>query len=226
MGLEERRRREKEHRRSVIVNAARKLFFEKGFKYVTVDNIAKKSELSKGSIYLYFKSKDEIYTHILFSDIEKFNKKSAHLFQENKSAAELTIEFACIYFEFFLNDRELFRIMMTFMLHTEDLNLADSVNEHIIEVTNNTIKIIETILQHGIEKGEFPPDINVRQCRNAIWGFLNGIISLHLFTGKEANREERIRSTIKGSLSIFIKGLSAYRKMDEMISQDKNFQTI
>jgi AcrR family transcriptional regulator len=226
MGLEERRRREKEQRRSAIVNAARKLFFEKGFKYVTVDNIAKKSELSKGSIYLYFKSKEEIYTHILFSDIEKFNTKSAHLFQNNKSAAELIIEFAFIYIDFFLNDRELFRIMMTFMLHTEDMNLAESVNEHIIEVTNNTIKIIETILQHGIEQDEFPADINVRQCRNAMWGFLNGIISLHLFTGKEASRAERIRSTIKGSLSIFIKGLKSYRKSDEMISQNNNFQTI
>ena len=226
MGLEERRRREKEQRRSVIVNAARKLFFEKGFKYVTVDNIAKKSELSKGSIYLYFKSKEEIYTHILFSDIEKFNKKSAHLFQDNKSATELILEFAFIYFDFFLNDRELFRIMMTFMLHTEDMNLAQSANEHLIEVTNNTIKIIETILQRGIEQGEFPADINVRQCRNAIWGFLNGIISLHLFTGKEATREERIRSTIKRSLSIFIKGLKSYCKTDEMISQNNNFQTI
>ena len=226
MGLEERRRREKEQRRSVIVNAARKLFFEKGFKYVTVDNIAKKSELSKGSIYLYFKSKEEIYTHILFSDIEKFNKKSAHLFRNDKSAAELIHEFACIYIDFFLSDRELFRIMMTFMLHTEDMNLAESTNEHIIEVTNNTIKIIETILQRGIEQDEFPADINVRQCRNAIWGVLNGIISLHLFTGKEANREERIRSTIKESLSIFIKGLTAYRKTDEMISRNNNFQTI
>jgi AcrR family transcriptional regulator len=226
MGLEERRRREKEQRRSVIVNAARKLFFEKGFKYVTVDNIAKKSELSKGSIYLYFNSKEEIYTHILFSDIEKFNKKSAHLFQDSKSATELILEFACIYFDFFLNDRELFRIMMTFMLHTEDMNLAESVNEHIIEVTNNTIKIIETILQRGIEQCEFPADINVRQCRNALWGLLNGIISLHLFTGKEANREERIRTTIKGSLEIFIKGLKNYSKTDEMTSRNNNFQTI
>jgi AcrR family transcriptional regulator len=226
MGLEERRRREKEQRRSVILNAARKLFFEKGFKYVTVDNIAKRSELSKGSIYLYFKSKEEIYTNILFSDIEKFNKKSAHLFQDSKSATELIREFAFIYIDFFLNDRELFRIMMTFMLHTEDMNLAESVNEHIIEVTNNTIKIIETILKLGIEKDEFPADINVRQCRNAIWGFLNGIISLHLFTGKEASREERIRSTIKGSLGIFIKGLKSYCKSDEMISQNNNFQTI
>ncbi len=99
------------------------------------------------------------------------------------------MDFACIYVDFFLNDRELFRIMMTFMLHTEELNLTESVNQHIIDVTNNTVKIIETILQHGIDRGEFPADINLGQSRNALWGLLNGIISLHLFTGRRPTRK-------------------------------------
>jgi AcrR family transcriptional regulator len=226
MGLEDRRKREKDQRRSAILNAARKLFFEKGFRYVTVENIARKAELSKGSIYLYFNSKEEIYTQILLNDIDKFNKKSSLIFQNGKSAAELVMDFAFIYVDFFLNDRELFRIMMTFMLHTEDMNLAETVNQHIIEVTNNTVKIIETILQQGIEKGEFPSDINLRLSRNAMWGLLNGIISLHLFTGKEAHKEERIRSAVKASLDIFINGLRRYKKSDEMINQNINFQTI
>ncbi|MCX5839904.1 MAG: TetR/AcrR family transcriptional regulator [Deltaproteobacteria bacterium] len=226
MGLEDRRKREKDQRRSAILNAARKLFFEKGFRHVTVENIARKAELSKGSIYIYFRSKEEIYTQILLNDIDKFNKKSSLIFQNGKSAAELVMDFAFIYVDFFLNDRELFRIMMTFMLHTEDMNLAETVNQHIIEVTNNTVKIIETILQQGIEKGEFPSDINLRLSRNAMWGLLNGIISLHLFTGKEANKEERIRSAVKASLDIFINGLRRYKKSDEMINQNINFQTI
>jgi AcrR family transcriptional regulator len=226
MGLEDRRKREKDQRRSAILNAARKLFFEKGFRYVTVENIARKAELSKGSIYLYFRSKEEIYTQILLNDIDKFNKKSSLIFQNGKSAVELVMDFAFTYVDFFLNDRELFRIMMTFMLHTEDMNLAETVNQHIIEVTNNTVKIIETILQQGIEKGEFPSDINLRLSRNAMWGLLNGIISLHLFTGKEAHKEERIRSAVKASLDIFINGLRRYKKSDEMINQNINFQTI
>jgi hypothetical protein len=46
-------------------------------------------------------------------------------------------------------------------------------------------------------------------CRNALWGLLNGIISLHLFTGSEGRRAELIRETIKESLRIFIRGLQA-----------------
>lgn len=226
MGLADRRKREKEQRRNAILNASRKLFFEKGFRHVTVENIARKAELSKGSVYLYFSSKEEIYTQILLSDIDKFNKKSSQIFQNGKSAAELVMDFACIYVDFFLNDRELFRIMMTFMLHTEELNLTEDVNQHIIEVTNNTAQVIETILQQGIDRGEFPRDINLRQSRNALWGLLNGITSLHLFTGREANKEERIRSTIQGSLNIFIKGLKTHRNGEEIISRNRNFQTI
>ena len=61
MGLQERRGKEKDGRRKLILEAARTLFLEKGFNNVTVDEIAKFAELGKGSIYLYFNGKEEIY---------------------------------------------------------------------------------------------------------------------------------------------------------------------
>lgn len=207
MGLEERRKRERENRRNAILKAARRLFFEKGFKTVTVESIARKAELSKGSIYLYYNSKEEIYTQILLMDIEKFHEKISCLLQTSSSASEALVKLAEIYVENFLNDRELFRILMTFMLHTADMNLPEDLNNHIVKITNQNISIIEQIFRCGIERGEFPPTINLRLLRNALWGLLNGIISLHLFTGVESKRAEAIRSTIKASLDIFIRGL-------------------
>lgn len=210
MGLEERRKRERENRRNAILKAARKLFFEKGFKPVTVESIAKKAELSKGSIYLYYNSKEEIYTQILLSDIDKFHERIANLLPNTAngySASDALYKLAGIYVDFFLNDRELFRILMTFMLHTTDMNLPEDLNNHIIKTTNRTISIIEQIFRYGVERGEFPRTINLRLSRNAIWGLLNGIISLHIFTGIESKRVEVIHSTIKAGLDIYIRGL-------------------
>ncbi|MDD5711618.1 MAG: TetR/AcrR family transcriptional regulator [Smithellaceae bacterium] len=207
MGLEERRRREKENRRTAILNAARKLFFEKGFKPVTVESIAKKAELSKGSIYLHFNSKEEIYTHILLSDIQKFQNRTADVFRNGESATELLLRLSNVYIDFFLSDRELFRILMNFMLHTGNLNLPDDLNNHIIKTMNKSISIIDKVLQYGIDNGEFSAQINVRQNRNALWGLLNGIISLYLFIGMGGKREEAIRSTVKSSLDVYAKGL-------------------
>ena len=214
MGLEERRKRERENRKNAILKAARKLFFEKGFRQVTVENIARKAEFSKGSIYLYFNSKEEIYSQILLNDIDKFHDRVADILQGPSSAFEALIRVAEIYVDFFLNDRELLRILMNFMLHNNDMNLPEDINNHIIKTTNRTISIIEQVFKYGIEKGEFPPDINLRMNRNAIWGLLNGIISLHLFTGKESGRTEVIHSTIKSGLEIYIRGMENSRKKE------------
>lgn len=207
MGLQERRKREKENRKNAILKAARKLFFEKGYRPVTVESIARKAELSKGSIYLYYSSKEEIYSQILLSDIEKFHDHVADILQGSSGASGALVRLAETYIDFFLNDRELFRILMNFMIHNNGMNLPEDLNIHIIKTTNRAIDIFEQILKAGVEKGEFPPDIDLRLNRNAIWGLLNGIIALHLFVGKEARRAEAIRSTIKAGLEIYIRGL-------------------
>lgn len=212
MGSERRREREKEHRRSAILRSARKEFFEKGFRAVTVDSIARRAELSKGAIYLYFKSKEEIYAQILLRDIDKFHDKVETLLDTSKSASENLRSYAEVYAAFFISDRELFRIFMNFMIQHNPVNFTPNINDHIVKATNQTVVIIEQILQLGVERGEFPQGLDIRVCRNALWGFLNGIIALHLFTGREETREERVRTQIRGGLEVFIAGLRSEKK--------------
>jgi AcrR family transcriptional regulator len=205
--FEEKRKKEKENRKNTILRAARRLFFDRGFKSVTVDNIAAKSEVSKGSIYLCFESKEEIYAQILISDNIALYERIKNFSAAEASASQLLMEFARIYVDYFLNDNELFRILMTFMLQTGQMNLTEKQNTELIRSTNENIKIISEIIQKGIDSGEFSPIGNIRQMQNAIWGMLNGVISLYVFTGNPAKRTERIHSTIRDSLNVFIEGL-------------------
>lgn len=209
MVFEEKRKKEKENRKNTILRAARRLFFDRGFKSVTVDNIAAKSEVSKGSIYLCFESKEEIYAQILISDNIALYERIKNFSATEASASQLLLEFARIYVDYFLNDNELFRILMTFMIQTGQMNLTEKQNTELIRSTNENIKIISEIIQKGIDSGEFSPIGNIRQMQNAIWGMLNGVISLYVFTGNPAKRTERIHSTIRDSLNVFIEGLKA-----------------
>ena len=65
MGIAERKEREKQQRREEIVQAAEEVFFSKGFEKSTMDDVAEKAELSKGTLYLYFKSKEELLIGII-----------------------------------------------------------------------------------------------------------------------------------------------------------------
>ena len=150
MSSEERRRKEKENRKNAILKAARKLFFERGFKSVTVDLIAAKAEVSKGSIYLYFDSKEEIYTQILISANIERHKEIENFAKQEGTASELLSIFARDYINFFFENKELFRILMTFMLHADNMNLTEDQNTQLIHTTNENIRLISEILQRGI----------------------------------------------------------------------------
>ena len=95
------------------------------------------------------------------------------------------------------------------MMQTGQMHLTEKQRNELIRSTNQNIKPISEIIQKGIDSGEFSPVSNIRQMQNAIWGMLNGIISLYLFTGNPIKRMERIHSTVRNSLNIFINGLKA-----------------
>lgn len=215
-GPEKRRKREKEQRKKAILKAARKLFAEFGYRPVTVASIAKKAELSKGAIYLYFNSKEEIYAQILIGDIETFHKAISQIFQKGEPASQILYDFADAYIDIFLHAREQFRTLMNFMLNADNLNLSNGIRKQIIREMNRTISLIEKILQYGVDSGELVMEKDhMRNMRNALWGFLNGVISLHLFVGVESMREERIRSNVRKGLETIIDGLSTTNEEEQ-----------
>lgn len=70
MGLQERRERERQARKSAVLDAARELFLERGFNGTTTKQIAENCELSEATLFFYFRSKNEIFTSLLFEGIE------------------------------------------------------------------------------------------------------------------------------------------------------------
>ena len=70
MGINERKEREKEHRREEIISSAEKVFFEKGLQTATMDEIAERAELGKSTLYLYYKSKEDLYLAVLLRGTE------------------------------------------------------------------------------------------------------------------------------------------------------------
>src|SRR6056297_3816415 len=80
MGISERRQREREERRRVIIEAAKKVFLEKGIEHATMKDVAAEAELSKAALYLYFKNREELtfeLLHISFSKIKQVIQTSA-----------------------------------------------------------------------------------------------------------------------------------------------------
>ena len=87
MGISERRQREKEQRKTDIIDAAERLFFSRSYEDVTMDDIAREVELNKATIYLYFKNKETLYATIVLRGIQILKEKYSECMQKQGSGS-------------------------------------------------------------------------------------------------------------------------------------------
>jgi AcrR family transcriptional regulator len=72
MAIHERQLRERERRRQQIIAASKRVFISKGIK-ATIKDIAEEAELSPGTLYIYFKNKDELYASLSIRLLKHLN---------------------------------------------------------------------------------------------------------------------------------------------------------
>ena len=83
MATADRRKREARQRRTSILDAARKVFWQRGYDRATMPQIAEQAELAPGTLYLYFPSKDALYVELLAEGYELLRRR----LQQQRSAA-------------------------------------------------------------------------------------------------------------------------------------------
>ena len=102
-----------EFRRAEIIDAARTVFAREGFARGIMDEIAIQAGMAKGTIYLYFKSKDEIYRAVLRHDMDSLNKVTLERIDAEKDLKKKIRAYIQVRIENADLRKEFFRIMDT-----------------------------------------------------------------------------------------------------------------
>jgi AcrR family transcriptional regulator len=151
--VEPRWRRLPEERPKQILKAALAVFGESGLAASRLDDIAKRAGLSKGTIYLYFPNKEELFRevvrHTVISKIEENEKRFAEM---TGSATEVLTVFMRQYWAFIRSSdfAPLFRL-----IHAEIHNFPDLALFYGEEVVSRGQRLIAGIICRGIDAGEF-----------------------------------------------------------------------
>jgi AcrR family transcriptional regulator len=100
-----------EFRRAEIVDAARKVFARKGYARGIIDAIAREARMAKGTVYLYFRSKKEIYRAVLDHDMEALTKDTIERIEAAAGLKDKILAFTLARLENAEEKKEFFRIM-------------------------------------------------------------------------------------------------------------------
>jgi AcrR family transcriptional regulator len=179
MSTRQRRAREKELRRRSILDAARAVFFEDGFHLATVDDVAARAEVSKGTVYLYFESKETILAHLLLEGLDELVAvlEEAYAAERDIAPGERLRRLAMGYLNFFQANPHYFRLIMALDRGRFQQTVPDQLYEQILTRSLRGFHWVIRAVEQGINQEVF----NVTECRQAaaaLWASLNGALVL------------------------------------------------
>jgi AcrR family transcriptional regulator len=156
VGIVERKEREKAERRRSILSAARDLIQEKSFEDITMEDIAKRLELSRATLYLYFRNKSEIYTTVLIEGLreleEGYNRVLAMGIQDPMDKLK---GFALVFFEFYSRSHSYFDLIVT--KRTEmTKEISEEVAQEFEAAGAAVIGPLVNLYSEGVQSSTFP----------------------------------------------------------------------
>jgi AcrR family transcriptional regulator len=143
-----------------------------------MDDVAEEAELSKGTLYLYFKNKEDLYLAIHL----RGNKILKSLFEKaavlDISGLEKTRAIGLAYVEFFEKHPDYFNAMIYYESHDIDFNDQDSVATQCLIEGKITLELLINAIVAGIKDKSIRPDIDPVKTAVCLWGQTTGIIQI------------------------------------------------
>ena len=185
MGVIERKEREKELRSESIIDAAERIFFNKGFEHATMNDVAEEAELSKGALYLYFHSKNELCMAILQRSLLILKGIFELLRDDNNyTGIEKFPKLAKLFINFSKKYPNHYNSLLSYREHRENCPATGSIIKSTIEENRNINNIISDIIKAGQADKTIKKDIDADKLSLALWGNFTGIIPSSILSEK------------------------------------------
>lgn len=205
MSTKERKLKEKENRRDLILEAAENVMCKNGLYGLSIEAIADETQLAKGTIYLYFKSKEEILSYLtikarnkLFVEFELIEKQNSNSFEQLISIIRMNYTF---YKQFPLSYD---------LVSLYEANHKAVESEEMYKSSQNITNLVYRIAEKAKKEGFLNESINSLHLTMSLWGMTVGMLQLLKVRGAfmEENLSLFEADLIETYIQIFKKGIT------------------
>lgn len=187
MSTKDRKLLEKENRRESILSAAEAIMSTNGIHGLSIDLIANETQLAKGTIYLYFKSKEEILSilsvkarKLLFSEFQKIQKKKISYIDKVKELVHTNYSF--------YKKKPMYYDLMSLYEVNNTLTETEEMHESGQDISD----LIVDFVTKAQEEGTLNPTINPSHFSFCLWGMTVGVFQLLKVRGTWMNEKMSI----------------------------------
>jgi len=193
MGVKERKDRQKTEMKEAILSAALGLFSDEGYDNVTMRKIAEEIEYSVGTIYLYFKDRDEIFFELHKLGFEEFFKRQLTV-QDVKDPLQRLTEHSLSYIQFAIDQPQYYDLMFISHIPTKTIKVQQNWKSG-----HRTYNLLKLNISQAKEAGYFK-NVDVEVATFSLWSFVHGISSLFVRDRMMMIPQEAVRPLVTGAL--------------------------
>ncbi|MCL6479237.1 MAG: TetR family transcriptional regulator [Peptococcaceae bacterium] len=165
-----------------IIEAAIKIIAENGYHSSQVAKIAREAGVAEGTIYLYFKNKEDILISIFRDKLGEFISIVPHKLKGMENSFEILANLIYWHFFMFQNNRKLAHVLQI------ELRQSDkSIRKGISEVIKQYYLLIESLVRDGMEKGYFRPELDPKVARKVIFGSMDEVATCWVLSSRDYN---------------------------------------
>ncbi|MDV6378137.1 TetR/AcrR family transcriptional regulator [Sporosarcina sp. GW1-11] len=165
-----------------IVDAAVIVIAENGYHQAQVSKIAKEAGVADGTIYLYFKNKEDILVSVFREKIAIFGENIKEILAKDLPISEKLLLVVENHFRILQEDPYL-AIVTQLELRQSNRELRFQINN----VLKEYIVLLDELLQGGVETGELSPDLDLRLARQMLFGTMDEIITSWVMNEQKFN---------------------------------------
>lgn len=180
LGVKTRKEMERDIRMKDIIDAAEKVFFTKGFSNATMDDVAEEAEFSKRTLYVYFRSKEQLYFEIMLRGYKLLNGIYEQCLEKSplKTGIEKIKLLGKTLIDFNNDYPKYFEAIMGYENGDMDFNNNDdkSIQECYRE-GEKLFSFLKDAISEGINEGTILDDIDVDNTSLVLWSSIVGVMN-------------------------------------------------
>lgn len=176
MGIVERKERERQQRRSDIIDAAERVFFKHGIEKATMEEVAEEAELSKGTLYLYFKSKEELHFAINMRGADILYDYFKEAIKKGKTGMDKVVSIGRAFIECTRKYPDYFKTIAHFEHKDVDSFLKDNEDFKRHRQERNPMQLFVQVIEEGIKDGSIRSDIPAPMLSHILWALTTGLL--------------------------------------------------
>jgi len=183
-----------------ILDAAVEVIAERGYFNSPVSAIARRAGVADGTIYLYFKSKDDVLRTAIDSTFEKFYRQVEDAFVTLDGPREQLEYIAQVHLESHSVNRSMAVLMQTEMRQSAKF-IEEFSHHHLVKY----IQMVREVVRRGQEQGIFRQDVSDGVVAHCMFGAIDELLSSAVFTGREYDA----RDTASQVIDVLLNGIAA-----------------